>query len=1231
MALLNFPSNPNVGDTYTIGNRTWVWNGNGWQLQSGVTSFDPFTANRIIVTTSTNSTSTNTGGLIVYGGQGIGLDLTVGGSIHVLGTASSFSSTSGAVTIAGGLGVSGNVYGGAIYDNNSRVVTQATLASQGVTALYGGTDTSVSSQTGVVYVWNTSTLQTVTGRGNTTNASIHITNTFDTINTTTGALVVDGGVGINKSIIVGGNETVFGDISAGGNLTVNGKFNTFGSSGTVSVNATTATLSVLGSSTNAYQLLLSNWPGTDGIGFGIDQLGLGTIGNFGQNAGDLVLFAGSNITPAIRIGGLTGQVRVVQSTSATSTNTGALIVAGGAGFGGSIYVQNTSYVDSAQIITTSTVQLFAVSYLRAGTDTAISTSTGDVTVWNTSTLQTVTNRGNTTTNLIKILSNTPSSSTATGALQVTGGVGIGGDAWVGGNLYVNGSAVVTQGTLGQQGVVAISAGTDTAVSTSTGNVTVWNTSTLQSITNRGNTTTNAISITNDTSSTNFQSGALLVTGGVGIGNNLYVQGTISASGGFLGLNPASIFQNTSSVTVLDTGSVRQVTVTVANNTNTVFLDTSTNFYTDVKILSATGSTGTTNGALVVAGGVGISGNTYINGTSYIKGAEILTTATVGTYSVNKIIAGTDTAAVLTGTTVYIWNTSTLQTITSRGSSTNQVITITNQTDTGGTGSGALVVGGGVGIAKNLYVGGDTTLVGNLTVLGTQTTIYSTSTLSVLDPMIEIGAPDGLGPLPTDDGLDKGILIRYNTLTNSSGDTHAFFGFQRQTEKFIYMIRTPQRGRIGIDNPFVIPQYGPAQFGTLSLVSNTTSTSVSTGDLVTTGGAGIGGNLNVGGNTNIKSGTSATSTTTGALTVAGGVGITGDIYVGGSGFFNGSLVLTTATIGTSGIGIVNIRAGTDTAVSTATGSVTIWNTSTFQSVTDRGNSTTNSISILNGLQSTTTNNGAFTVAGGVGILKNLNIGGDTVILSTSTSAGTASGALIVGGGLGVGGNGNFGGSGAFAGGGSFGGTLTVGSNAVSASTTSGAFTVTGGAGIGGAINVGNTATIGGAINAAGTATFGTNLILGNGAVNRGGVASEVVANGNFNNPGDAQAGVYLLRVSTNTSSFIALTSDSLSVSTVNQIVLPDNSTYNFRINVTGRGTTSTQDGGWAFSGVISRYAGPGTTVMRVVNKEKLWATTSSWDCNVVADVTNGALQVLVHSDGANTARFVAKVETVEVTT
>ena len=134
---------------------------------------------------------------------------------------------------------------------------------------------------------------------------------------------------------------------------------------------------------------------------------------------------------------------------------------------------------------------------------------------------------------VKVLQTTAATSTASGALQVAGGVGIGGSLYVASTSYINGSQVITTATIGQySSQFSILAGTDTVVTitTSTGAITIWNNSTLESVTGRGATTNNAISITSTVSSVSTLSGALIVTGGVGIGNNLYVGGNIYAGG-----------------------------------------------------------------------------------------------------------------------------------------------------------------------------------------------------------------------------------------------------------------------------------------------------------------------------------------------------------------------------------------------------------------------------------------------------------------------------------------------------------------------------------------------------------------------------------------------------------------------------------------------------------------------------------------------------------------------------
>lgn len=89
MADLNFPTNPTLGQEFSIGSRTWVWNGTAWQLQSGIVSTNPFIVVSAQVTTSTQSTSTNSGALIVAGGIGAGGNVNVGGNL----TASNITAT----------------------------------------------------------------------------------------------------------------------------------------------------------------------------------------------------------------------------------------------------------------------------------------------------------------------------------------------------------------------------------------------------------------------------------------------------------------------------------------------------------------------------------------------------------------------------------------------------------------------------------------------------------------------------------------------------------------------------------------------------------------------------------------------------------------------------------------------------------------------------------------------------------------------------------------------------------------------------------------------------------------------------------------------------------------------------------------------------------------------------------------------------------------------------------
>ena len=164
--------------------------------------------------------------------------------------------------------------------------------------------------------------------------------------------------------------------------------------------------------------------------------------------------------------------------------------------------------------------------IYAGTDTAVSTTTGIITIWNTSTLQSVTNRGSTTTNRVNISNTTSAISTNSGALVVIGGVGVGGSVYAA-SMYADNALVVTTATVAQYAAItSITAGTDISVSPTSGAVVISDTSTFASVTARGSTSSQIIYLTNTTTSIRETTGALQVAGGVGIVGDVYVGNTL---------------------------------------------------------------------------------------------------------------------------------------------------------------------------------------------------------------------------------------------------------------------------------------------------------------------------------------------------------------------------------------------------------------------------------------------------------------------------------------------------------------------------------------------------------------------------------------------------------------------------------------------------------------------------------------------------------------------------------
>jgi hypothetical protein len=1214
---------------------TWLYDGgNNWVSSNGIKS-----TNTLTVISSVNATSTATGALQVAGGAGIGGDLYTknaydsSGKLISTGTIASYAVTNlsagadinltanvgavtvsntstlqtvtsrgsstnvvvrfsnitnsistdtGAVTIAGGLGVAGDIYGTGIYSNGSAVVTVGTIGSLGVTAIVAGTDTAVSTSTGVVTIWNISTLETITSRGSTTTSTITILNYTSATSTSSGALVVSGGIG------VGGNIYSGGDIYASGLIYSNGQ------PVLTSESDTLQTVTGRGNTTNQ-QILITN-----------------TSTSISTNSGALIVSGGVAINNNINV-----------ANSATIGNN--LIVQGG-----QIVLGNAS---NSIISTTPLTISGSVINLNSNIGIQLSALGAEVNVIG----------GFSVTNYVRVLGTGTAINTYSGALTVAGGVGIGGDLYAN-NMFANGSQVLTNATLGAYGVISISTGSGISINTATGAVTITSVDTLELVTGRGNSTTNPIYITNITDSTGTNTGALVVSGGTNLRGNLNVAGNTTATN----------VEVSNDLTV--SGVIRSVNVTE--------------------------STGTTTGAVIIAGGLGVGSNLYASniygGNVYDNNKRVITDVTpVGgsgisvtglvssgpnvTFNINNtgvialqgstyigissatgivsltnlgvqtLTAGTDTAVSSSTGTITIWNISTLQSVTDRGNTTNRAISITNNTDANTSTAGALIVSGGIGVGRNLIVGANATIYGNLQVYGTSTYVNSTQTV-IVDPVLSLGVGPNNTALGVNDGLDRGILLHYNTTAtlNTAYDNHSFIGMDNATQTFVY--KTNIYPGPGQEFPALFSNtgtFGAAKFGSLQLTA----------------------------------GTSATSTTTGALVVAGGVGIGGSLYVNNIIYSGGLEVLTTSSLGAGGVGVSTISAGTDTAVSANFGAVTIWNTSTLQSVTDRGAATSNTITLTNTTPSSNTGSGALIVYGGIGALNiyasAIHDNGTRVVSSVTPTAGS---------GISITSLTSNGPSASFtinnAGVTSLQGTTYIGVSSSTGSVTLtnlGVQTLTAGTDTAvssttGTVTVWNISTLQSvtdrgfttsnrinitnsdeaatvntaALRVVGGVGIGKNILVGSGAITRSGALQNAFASGSFSVAGDAQAGIYVLRRSISSTTPTELTSDGSSVSSTNQIVLPNDSTFAFKILVSVRSVTSNDAGAWEFNGVITRNTGAATTTLRVVNKTKIWSSVAGYNVDVVADTTNGALQILANGADTNAVRFVAKVDTSEVT-
>ena len=162
-------------------------------------------------------------------------------------------------------------------------------------------------------------------------------------------------------------------------------------------------------------------------------------------------------------------------------------------------------------------------------------------------------------------------------------------------------------------------------------------------------TSGALVTTNVTGSSSTSTGALIVSGGAGIGGALYVGSNYDIAGsGFI----RGLATFTSGITSSGTAANTLNNITVGN----VSALSTTNISGVTTVSNATASTASGNGALIVSGGVGIGGATNISGNTTVGGTLVVTGAT----ALNSVSTGTTPAtndnSTKLATTAYVMST-----------------------------------------------------------------------------------------------------------------------------------------------------------------------------------------------------------------------------------------------------------------------------------------------------------------------------------------------------------------------------------------------------------------------------------------------------------------------------------------------------------------------------------------------------------------------------------------------
>jgi hypothetical protein len=442
------------------------------------------------------------------------------------------------------------------------------------------------------------------------NGDARVQDTTDAASTTTGALVVSGGLGVVSNIhstnVYAGSHVGVGTNAAsapvhilvsGTGETTNGIY--MKSAAGSSTNDAIVNLEVASDGGDAFM----TWNASGGAAFamGLDRSeSLLTIANSSSSL---------NTNPRLRMA-TDGAVTLTNATNATSKTTGSLILGGGLGVTGDIHATHANLED-----------VEADSIDVTDTTAATNKTTGALTVAGGVGISGATFGAAATFDGVTSVTNATAATGKTdGALVVTGGVGISGATF--------GAAATFDGVTSVTNATAATGKTDGALVV-TGGVGISGATFGAAATFDGVT-----SVTNATAATGKTDGALVVTGGVGISGATF--GAAATFDGVTSVTNATAATGKTDGALVVTGGVG---ISGALFGSTADLDGV------VTLTDTTEATSSTTGALKAAGGVGIAKDVYVGERAYVTGGLITNIGgvTKKTYSFSNIVTSGGTA------------------------------------------------------------------------------------------------------------------------------------------------------------------------------------------------------------------------------------------------------------------------------------------------------------------------------------------------------------------------------------------------------------------------------------------------------------------------------------------------------------------------------------------------------------------------------------------------------------